>query len=128
MGLLAGVVALFPALPSRADPAAARAELARSVALFRNGNATAARDHARAATKLDPNWGLAHAVLARSFLELDEGAAAEAELDRAKAVGFDAKRVSPALCSRLISSRATWNARSPRPTRSRRAMPLMRRA
>lgn len=91
-GLLAGLVALFPALPKRADPVAARKELAVSVALFRYGNATAARDHARAATKLDPNWGLAHAVLARSFLELDEGAAAEAELDRAKAAGFDPKR------------------------------------
>lgn len=92
VALLAGLIALVPALPSRADPAAARDALVRSVALFRAGNTTAARDQARAAVRADPSWGLAHSVLARTLLELDEGAAAEAELDRAKEAGFDARR------------------------------------
>lgn len=92
LGAIAGVAALVPALPARADGAAARRELAAGLTLFQRGNATAARDHARRAATADPGWGLAHATLARFLLELDDGAGAEAELDRAKQAGFDPKR------------------------------------
>ncbi|MES2754517.1 MAG: tetratricopeptide repeat protein [Pseudomonadota bacterium] len=89
---LAGLFAIVPNLPARADPGTARRELALSLTQFQRGATTAARNHAREAVRADPSWGLAHAVLARYLLELDEGAAAQAELDRAKEVGFDAKR------------------------------------
>jgi len=92
---LAGVVALGLAAllllprPAQADPALARRQLARAIALFDKGEATAARSWALKATRSDPSWGLAQAVLARAYLALGEGAAAEAALDRAKAGGFD---------------------------------------
>lgn len=88
----AALFALFPALPSRADPAGARRELATALAQFRRGNLSAARDHARLATRADPQWGLAHAVLARFLLDLKDGVAGQAELDRAVEVGFDKNR------------------------------------
>lgn len=89
---VAALLALVPALPARASPAVARTELATALKLFRQGDVSSARDHARLATRADPNWGLAHAVLARFLLELEDGAAAEAELDRAREVGFDPDR------------------------------------
>lgn len=89
---VAGLAALVPALPARADPGAARRELASAVAFFQRGNYSDARDHARAATLADPSWGLAHATLARFLLELQDGVGAQAELDRAKEVGFDPDR------------------------------------
>lgn len=92
LGGLAGVAALVPALPVHADPGTARTELARGLAAFKRGNLTVARDHLRLATRADPNWGLAHATLARVLLEQKDGIAAEAELDRAKEVGFDPAR------------------------------------
>ncbi len=92
LGGLAGLVALVPALPVRADPGTARIELSKSLSYFRAGNYTAARDAGRRATQADPGWGLAHATLARFLLELNDGVGAQAELDRAKEVGFDANR------------------------------------
>lgn len=92
---LAGGAALFvlaPALPVRANASGARTELATALKLFRAGNISDAADHARLATRADPSWGLPHAVLARFLLEQGDGDAAEAELDRAKEVGFDPKR------------------------------------
>ncbi len=62
----AGLVALVPALPVRADAGKARIELARSLKLFEAGATSDAKQAARAAVRADPNWGLAHAVLARS--------------------------------------------------------------
>ena len=79
--------------PARADNAAdARFELAQSLEMLRTGNSSAARDHAQAAIKADPSWGLAHAILARTYLALDDGVAAEGELGRAKEAGFDIER------------------------------------
>ena len=88
----AALIALAPVIPASASPGGARTELASALKLFRAGNITGAADHARLATRADPSWGLAHAVLARFQLELGNGAAAEAELDRAREVGFDPKR------------------------------------
>ncbi len=91
----AGVVALALAalllLPrtAQADPALARRQLAKALMLFGRGEATAARSWALKATRSDPSWGLAQAVLARAYLALGEGAAAEAALDRATGAGFD---------------------------------------
>ncbi|MGH6614193.1 tetratricopeptide repeat protein [Sphingomonas sp.] len=78
--------------PARADADAARLSLAKSLAMLKTGNISAARNHAQAAIKEDPNWGLAHAVLGRVFLALGDGLGAEGELDRARAAGFDPKR------------------------------------
>lgn len=81
------------ARPARASGASARTELIQSLGLLNAGNFSAARNHAIAATRADPAWGLAHAVLARTYLALGDGVAAEGELGRATDAGFDARRV-----------------------------------
>ncbi|MBX9814689.1 MAG: tetratricopeptide repeat protein [Sphingomonas sp.] len=104
---LAGAVALGLALllfprQARADPALARRQLAHALALFGRGEATAARSWALKATRADPSWGLAQAVLARAYVALGEGAAAEAALDRAKAAGFDPAKLHPLRAEALL--------------------------
>lgn len=86
------LVAFATTVPARADAGAARLALAQSLASFRIGNISAARNHAQEAIRADPDWGLAHAVLARMFLALGDGIAAEGELDRARNAGFDIAR------------------------------------
>jgi tetratricopeptide (TPR) repeat protein len=78
--------------PARTDAVSARTELGQSLGLLKLGNISAARAHAQAAIKADPDWGLAHAVMARIFLALGDGVAAEGELGRARATGFDIER------------------------------------
>lgn len=98
--LITGVAAIFAIAgatvftesPAKADAATARLSVAKSLTALKIGNISAARSNALAAVKADPNWGLAHAVLARAYLALGEGISAEAELDRAKAAGFDINR------------------------------------
>jgi tetratricopeptide (TPR) repeat protein len=85
-------VAVNVARPARASASSARTELVESLGLLNAGNYSAARSHAIAATKADPGWGLAHAVLARAYLALGDGVAAEGELGRATQAGFDASR------------------------------------
>jgi len=93
MSLLSALLLAFAvAAPATADPADARHALAQSLSLLQAGNINAARAHAQAAIKADPDWGLAHAVLARIFLALGDGVAAEGELGRAQATGFDIER------------------------------------
>jgi len=90
----AGVVGVTATLtaPAQADATGARTELGYSLALLQDGNFNAARAHAQAAVKQDPQWGAAHAVLARTFLALGDGVGAESELGRAAAAGFDMSR------------------------------------
>lgn len=89
--VLGAAVLAFGAL-AHADVNDAKLSLARSLTALSIGNASAARNNAMDAVKADAGWGLAHAVLARSYLALGEGVAAQAELDRAKAAGFDIGR------------------------------------
>ena len=86
-----GVTATLTA-PAQADATGARTELGYSLALLQDGNFNAARAHAQAAVKQDPQWGAAHAVLAKTFLALGDGVGAESELGRAAAAGFDMSR------------------------------------
>lgn len=79
-------------MSGRSDPAHARAAIERAEAFLRASNATAARSQATDAVRMDPGWGIAHAVLAQSLAQLDEGVAAEAELRRAADAGFDMRR------------------------------------
>jgi Flp pilus assembly protein TadD len=88
----AALIAVAATGPAHADAATARTELALSVRLLKAGNYSAARSHAQAAIKADPSWGLAHAMLARSFLAIGDGVAAEGELGRARDAGFDPAR------------------------------------
>ena len=88
----AALIAVAATGPAHADAASARTELALSVRLLKAGNYSAARSHAQAAIKADPSWGLAHAMLARSFLAIGDGVAAEGELGRARDAGFDPAR------------------------------------
>ncbi|WP_341202866.1 tetratricopeptide repeat protein [uncultured Sphingomonas sp.] len=88
----AALIAVAATGTAHADAATARTELALSVRLLKAGNYSAARSHAQAAIKADPSWGLAHAMLARSFLAIGDGVAAEGELGRARDAGFDPAR------------------------------------
>ena len=85
-------VALSLASPAHADSAAAKHNLVLSLGLLEDGNFNAARSYAQKAIAADPKWGLAHAMLARTYLALGDGVGAEAELGRAAANGFDMKR------------------------------------
>ncbi|WP_182466716.1 tetratricopeptide repeat protein [Sphingomonas gilva] len=89
---LAVLAALVLAPPAAASPREARAALARSVAAFRAGDLTRARDAAEAAARSEPRAGLAHAMVARMALGQGDGVAAEAALDRAEKVGFPKER------------------------------------
>jgi tetratricopeptide (TPR) repeat protein len=91
---IAAVIAVTATLtaPAQADATGARTELGYSLALLQDGNFNAARAHAQAAVKQDPQWGAAHAVLAKTFLALGDGVGAESELGRAAAAGFDMSR------------------------------------
>lgn len=88
----AGLLAVAATAPGAADPATARTALVQSARLLKAGNYSAARYQAEAAIKADPDWGLAHAMLARSYLALGDGVAAEGELGRARDAGFDPAR------------------------------------
>ena len=88
---LAGVTLSF-ATPAHADGALAKRNVVLSLGLLRDGNFNAARAYAEKAIAADPKWGLAHAMLARTYLALGDGVGAEAELGRAAANGFDMKR------------------------------------
>lgn len=93
LGVAASLLALAGlTTPAQADGATARQELSQSLDLLSKNQATAARSHALKAVNADPGWGLAHAVLARTYLALGEGAAAEGELGRARDAGFDMAR------------------------------------
>ncbi len=67
----------------------ARKALANGVAQFNRGDARAARIELLNATRLDPEWALAHALAARVALALGDGLAANAALDRAISEGYD---------------------------------------
>lgn len=85
-------IASLGGTPAHADASSARLSLAKSLTALKIGNISAARNNAMAAVKADNGWGLAHAVLARTYLALGDGIPAEAELDRARAAGFDIGR------------------------------------
>lgn len=87
------VVAGIALAPERADPSRARAELVQSLGLLSVGNFNGAQAAAVRATRDDPSWGLAEAVLARAELARGEGIAAEGALNRAVAHGFPADRL-----------------------------------
>ncbi|WP_188056195.1 tetratricopeptide repeat protein [Sphingosinithalassobacter sp. CS137] len=88
--------------PARSDPAAARAALAKSQQFLRDHNSTAARSQALEAVRNDPRWGAAHAMLARTMLEHDDGIGAEGELNRAVATGYDPKRIPHLMAHALL--------------------------
>ena len=85
-------LAMSLATPAQADGAIAKHNLVLSLGLLTDGNFNAARSYAEKAIKADPKWGLAHAMLARTYLALGDGIGAEAELGRAAANGFDMTR------------------------------------
>lgn len=93
LAALAGALGLLSMTgAAHADATTARGELAQSLVLFARHQATAARSHALKAVAADPSWGLAHAMLARTYLALGDGVAAQGELRRARDAGFDANR------------------------------------
>jgi tetratricopeptide (TPR) repeat protein len=94
IGLLCGVVVLVGlATAMRPSPPTAGQLLADSLKTLDAGNYSAARTNAQKAIAADPNLAIAHAVLARAFLELDDGIAAETALAAAIAAGFPADRL-----------------------------------
>lgn len=89
----ASFLTLCLAPPVHADAGEARRLLARSLGLMAHGNYATGRQLAKQAVAADPQWGLAHAVLARAALYEGDGVSAEAELIRARDTGFDMARV-----------------------------------
>lgn len=94
VGLLCAiVVAIGLATALRAPRPDARRSLADSLTTLQAGNYSAARTNAQTAITAAPAWAIAHAVLARAYLELGDGLAAEAELARAEDAGLAANRL-----------------------------------
>lgn len=93
VALVGAVVVVAFLLPDRADRAEARRLLANSLTTLAAGNYSAARTNAQSAIAADRTWALPHAVLARAYLSLGEGLAAEAALARARAAGVAADRL-----------------------------------
>jgi Flp pilus assembly protein TadD len=87
------VVGAAVALSRRAPAPDARRSLADSLTTLEAGNYSAARTNAQAAIKAAPTLAIAHAVLARAYLELGDGLAAEAELTRATDAGLPVDRL-----------------------------------
>lgn len=78
-----------------------------SVAALRAGNATDARLRADEAARARPDWGAAQAMLARAYIALGDGAAAEGAAERAAANGYPSGRLHHLL------ARAHWLAGDP---------------
>ena len=89
LALVAGTIALLYRQPAP-DPARSLADAARTLAV---GNYSAARTNAQAASKAVPQRAAAEVVLARAYLELGDGGAAEAALIRARDAGMPADRL-----------------------------------
>ena len=87
------LVAIGVAFALRSPRPDARKSLVDSLTTLQAGNYSAARTNARAAITAEPTWAIAHAVLARAYLELGNGLAAEAELQRAEDAGLAANRL-----------------------------------
>ncbi len=87
------VVGAAVALGKRTPRPDAGRSLSESLATLAAGNYNAARSNAQAAIAAAPTMGIAHAVLARAYLELGEGLAAEAELTRAIDTGISPARL-----------------------------------
>ncbi len=88
--LVVGIAIALATRPPRRD---ARRSLVDSLTTLQAGNYSAARTNAQAAITAAPTLGIAHAVLARAYLELGDGLAAEAELARAVDAGLPADRL-----------------------------------
>ncbi|HVF93047.1 MAG TPA: tetratricopeptide repeat protein, partial [Sphingomonas sp.] len=71
----------------------ARQSLVDALTTLDAGNFSAARNHAQAAVRAAPDSGMAHAILARAYLQLGEGLAAESELARAREAGMPEVRL-----------------------------------
>jgi tetratricopeptide (TPR) repeat protein len=93
LALLAGAALAIRYWRNVPHPSRAHGEVVEALTHYRTGNIGAARAAVARAVRDNPGWGLAHALRARFDLAYGEGAAAEAELDRAKATGFDPNRL-----------------------------------
>ncbi len=94
IGLLCFVVVLIGiAVAMRPAPRSADRWLADSLKTLDAGNYSAARTNAQRAIAADPNLAIAYVVLARAFLELDDGVAADTALAAAIAAGFPVDRL-----------------------------------
>ncbi len=89
------MLALAFATPALAGPREdARSAMGSGARSFFAGNPRVARIDLLNAIKADPNWALPHALQGRIYLALGDGAAAEAELQRAVSDGMKASAVS----------------------------------
>ena len=92
--ILAGVAvaALLSLRDGEGDPRQALADARGALA---DGNYTRARDQALVAVKAEPRSPAAQWVLARAYLELGDGSAADAVLTRAQLAGVAPERIRP---------------------------------
>ena len=99
-GALVAGAALWLTRPERVD---ARAALTAGMRELAAGNYHAARTHAQAGAMAEPASAALHVVLARAYLELEDGSAAEGELTRAAAAGLPPVRTQHLLAhARLL--------------------------
>lgn len=87
------VVVITVALAVRVPPPNPQRLLVDSLNTLEAGNYSAARTNAQHAIAAAPKLAIAHAVLARAYLELGDGLAAEAELARATDAGLSVGRL-----------------------------------
>ncbi|MDB5694684.1 MAG: hypothetical protein JWN21_227 [Sphingomonas bacterium] len=94
-GVIAAAVLLIGAIlwASRPGPPDAGKALADAQKTLDAGNYSAARRNAEIAIGAEPRSGAAHQLLARAHLELGQGLAAEAALDRAAQVGVPLEKL-----------------------------------
>ena len=76
-----------------ADRGAAQKSVVAGINYFYEGKPQAARIEFLNAIKADDGWPIAHALQARAYLSLGDGVAAEAELNRAMALGLPEREV-----------------------------------
>ena len=93
--LAVGLTLALSVTPAHAaDRAVAEAALVSGANNLLAGQKRKARADLLNAVRADPKWGLAHAVNGRVLLALGDGVAAQAELERALALGVPAPRIN----------------------------------
>jgi cellulose synthase operon protein C len=93
LGIFAAALALIAFAMLRPHPISPRESYANALAAIERGNFSAARNDAMAVIAADPRSPAAHMTLARAYLLLGDGLAAEGELDRAANAGIAEDRI-----------------------------------
>jgi Flp pilus assembly protein TadD len=100
--VVGAVIALIVRLAAGADLPDPQAAMAQGRAALARGNYSAARNHFIDAVTAEPANGAAQLALARAYLLLEDGVAADGTLDRARAAGVPARDLQVAQGEALL--------------------------